>query len=126
MAQWRALAVALLFTSLCLGQPHTGGGSSGSGVTPSSPCGDASHALSWTGSAYGCQAITGTAAAGGSSGQIQWNNATALAGVSGWTTNGTTTLTGGATSILDLSAMAATGLKVPTGAGLAPTVRSEE
>jgi hypothetical protein len=42
----------------------------------------------------------GSATPGGSSGQIQWNNASALGGVSGWTTNGSTTLTGGSTSIL--------------------------
>lgn len=56
-------------------------------------CGDATHALSYsTGThAFGCQAITATAAAGGSSGQVQWNNSTALGGISNLTTTGTVT-----------------------------------
>lgn len=88
--------------------------SSGGGVNaPGSACGDASHALGWTGSAFNCQSITGSAAAGGSPGQLQWNNAGALAGILDFTTNGTTTLTGGAASILDLSAMVVANLKLP-------------
>ena len=78
-------------------------------------CGDSSHALSFaTSTGLGCQSITATAAAGGSSGQIQWNNSTALGGISSWTTNGTTTITSGSSGVLDLSAMApASGLKIP-------------
>lgn len=57
-----------------------GGGSGGSGIIPSAVCGDASHALAWNGAAYFCQAITGTAAAGGLNGQAQWNNTGALDG----------------------------------------------
>ena len=60
-------------------------------------------------------AAAGTAAAGGSSGQLQWNNSTVLGGVTIWSTNGTTTITGAATGILDLSAAAM--LKVPVVAG---------
>lgn len=73
-------------------------------------CGDATHALNYSTSThnFGCQAITATAAAGGSSGQVQWNNTGGLAGITGWTTNGTTTLTMNATGILDLSAATAT------------------
>jgi hypothetical protein len=52
----------------------------GAGGTPSSACGDSSHALGWTGSAYSCQAITGSSSAGGASGQLQYNNAGALGG----------------------------------------------
>jgi hypothetical protein len=56
-------------------------------------CGDSTHALSYsTGThAFGCQAITASAAAGGSSGQVQWNNSTALGGIANLTTNGTVT-----------------------------------
>lgn len=32
----------------------------GGGVTPTSTCGDSTHALGWTGSAYNCQNVTGT------------------------------------------------------------------
>lgn len=39
---------------------------------------------------------------GGSSGQLQFNNASAFGGISGWSSNGTTTITGGAGSILSL------------------------
>ncbi len=67
----------------------------------------------------------GSAAAGGSNTQIQWNNATALGGISSWTTNGTTTITGASTGVLDLSAMSVTaGLKFPSAAGAAPTADS--
>lgn len=57
------------------------------------------------GSSWG-QFTGASAAAGGSSGQLQWNNATALGGITGFTTNGTTTITGAASSILDLHAAA--------------------
>jgi len=44
-------------------------------------CGDSTHALSHTAvSGWACQAITGSAAAGGSNTQVQFNSATALAG----------------------------------------------
>lgn len=55
-----------------------------------------------------------SAAAGGANTQLQWNNATALGGVTQWTTNGTTTLTGSSTGILDLTAMPTANLKFPT------------
>ena len=58
-------------------------GSGGSGVLPQSSCGDSTHALSWNGSGYGCQAITASAAPGGTSGQLQYNNAGALGGTGG-------------------------------------------
>lgn len=64
----------------------------------------------------------GSGTPGGSTTQLQYNNAGAFGGISGWTTNGTTTITGGGSSILDLSAMSVTaGLKLPTAAGAAPT-----
>lgn len=67
-------------------------------------CGDSTHALGYAPGTPGftCQAITGSAAAGGSDTQIQFNSSTALGGISKWTTNGTTTINGIATSILDL------------------------
>jgi len=103
--------VAITYTAV---NPLVSKGSGGGGTNPSSPCGDTSHALGWTGSAYDCQAITGSASAGGSSGQLQWNNSAALGGTSGWTTNGTTTITGGATSIFDISALTTSNIKWPS------------
>lgn len=44
---------------------------------------------------------------GGSNGQLQFNNAGAFGGVSGWTSNGSTIITGGAGSILSLDTGAA-------------------
>ena len=70
-----------------------------------SNCGDSTHAVSFSSGTWGCQAISATATAGGSNGNIQYNNSTAIGGISGWNTNGTTTLTAGATSILDMHAM---------------------
>lgn len=78
-----------------------------------------------------CRFVTGTgwgtfsggsAAAGGATTQVQYNNAGALAGIAQWTTNGTTTITGGATSVLNISAASLTvGFQIPTGVGAAPT-----
>lgn len=87
-------------------------------------CGDSTHALAYSTSThtFSCQAITGSASAGGSSGQIQWNNSTALAGMADWTFDGSHTITGGASGLLNLSAMSATaGFKPPSAAGAAPT-----
>jgi hypothetical protein len=51
---------------------------------------------------------------GGSTTQVQYNNAGAFGGISGFTTNGTTTLSGGATSVLDLhAANSAAGILLP-------------
>jgi hypothetical protein len=87
-----------------------------------SSCGDSTHALSYTSHAWGCQAITATATAGGSNTQLQYNNSTSLGGVSSWTTNGSTTLTGGSGAIFDLSAGSSTvGFKPPSAAGAVPT-----
>lgn len=81
-----ALAIAaLLATSAAHASSWIGGG----GVVPSSTCGDSSHALAWNGTAFTCQAITGSAAAGGSDTQLQRNNGGALGGISGATTDGT-------------------------------------
>lgn len=91
------------------------GGGGGGGTVPSSPCGDATHALNWNGSAFGCQAITGAAAAGGGVNTIQYNQAGAIGGISQFTSNGTTTITGSATAVLDLHAAPATGLFLPGG-----------
>lgn len=81
-----------------------------------SNCGDSSHGLAWSTTAgFSCQSITGTAAAGGSNTQLQYNNSTALGGISGWTTNGNTTLTAGATSLFDMSSATNTAaFKLPT------------
>src|SRR6185312_479134 len=88
-------------------------------INGGSSCGDATHGLKYdaTTQLLGCQAITGSAAAGGSSGQLQWNNSTALGGISGFTTNGTTTVTGGSTSIIDMSGASGGALKIPSYAG---------
>ena len=74
----------------------------------------------YTGSIWGTYPA-GAATAGGSNTQLQYNSSTALAGISQWTTNGTTTITGSSTSVMDLSASSATaGLKIPSAAGAAP------
>lgn len=74
----------------------------------------------YTGSVWGTYPA-GSATAGGSDTQLQYNNATALGGITQWTSNGTTTITGSATSILNLSAAGpTTGLKIPTAAGASP------
>lgn len=116
------LAGLFLLTGMAFGQGQFSGGGNGNGVTPGAACGDATHALAWTGSAFVCQAITGSAAAGGSTTQVQFNNAGAFGGIAQFTTNGTTTITGGATAVFDMSAAPVlTGLKFPLGAGAAPT-----
>ena len=53
-------------------------------------CSGASNALQWTsGTGFGCGSITGTAATpGGSTGQVQYNNAGAFAAAPGFTFNG--------------------------------------
>jgi hypothetical protein len=102
------LVFILGIASLCCGQVNTGGG----GGTPGSNCGDSSHALGWNG-AFTCQAITGTSTAGGSTTQLQFNSAAALGGISQWTTNGTTTITGSATSVFDLHLAGVGGLVLP-------------
>lgn len=78
-----------------------------------------------------CRFVTGTgwgtfsggsAAAGGATTQVQYNNAGALGGIAQWTTNGTTTLTAGATGVLNISGASLTGgFQIPTGVGAAPT-----
>lgn len=63
-----------------------------------------------------------TATAGGADTQLQYNNATALGGISQFTTNGTTTITGSATAVFNMgSASVTAGLKIPIAAGAAPT-----
>lgn len=80
-------------------------------------CGDATHAISYNTSthAIGCQAITATATAGGTSGQLQYNNATALGGTVDFTWNGTHTLAMGASGVLDLHSGSAASLLLPGG-----------
>jgi len=109
MAKSIILSLVLFAASLAWGQSSITGG----GTIPTSVCNDSTHALGWTGAAYICNAITGSAAAGGSNTQVQWNNATALGGITQWTTNGTTTLTGSGTAILDVSALTLANLKLP-------------
>lgn len=87
-----ATSLALGFSILVAACGHPANGQpvlTGGGATPSTSCGDSSHALGWTGSAYNCQGITGSAAAGGSNTQVQYNNSAALAGISGVTSDGT-------------------------------------
>jgi len=58
-----------------------------------SNCGSSTQALSWsTTTGFGCQSITGSASAGGSNTQIQYNNSTALGGITNFTSNGTNPL----------------------------------
>lgn len=78
-----------------------------------STCGDSSHGVGYDGTNFTCQAITGTALAGGSNTQLQYNNATALGGIPDFTWNGTHTLASGASGILDLHAAATAGLLLP-------------
>jgi hypothetical protein len=63
-------------------------------------CGDSSHALSYntTTHVFACQSITGSAAAGGSNTQVQYNNTGGLSGITNMTSDGTnvTKLTAGA------------------------------
>src|SRR5262249_26984185 len=95
-------------------------------INSGSSCGDATHALSYsvTTHLFGCQAITVSAAAGGSNTQLQYNNAAALGGISGWTTNGTTTLTGGASSIFDVSALSTANVLFPSLNATLPLISS--
>jgi hypothetical protein len=51
---------------------------------------------------------------GGSAGQLQYNN-TVFGGISQWTTNGTTTLTGSSTSVFNVSAASAANVELPAG-----------
>ncbi len=78
-----------------------------------STCGDATHAVSYDGTNFGCQAITATATAGGSNGQLQYNNSSALGGTADFSWNGTHTLASGASGILDLHLAATSGLLLP-------------
>jgi hypothetical protein len=71
-----ALSLALVVAPALASNIGGGGG----GTVPGSTCGDATHAIGWNGSAYTCQAITGSATPGGASGQLQYNNAGALGG----------------------------------------------
>lgn len=100
-----------LFCTAASAQLYPGGGA---GITPTASCGDASHALNWNGSAYGCQSITGSAAAGGSTTQFQYNNGGSLGGNPDWTFNGTHTSAIGASGIFDMSAMSVANLKFPS------------
>jgi hypothetical protein len=81
-------------------------------------CGDSSHALAYSTSThtFSCQAITGSAAAGGSNTQVQYNNGGSLGGITNMTSNGTdvTKLTAGA-GPFDLSAATITKLRVAGG-----------
>ena len=66
----------------------------------------------YSGSAWGTYS-GGSASAGGANTQVQYNNAGALGGIGQWTTNGTTTLVGGATGVLDLHSVAVANLTLP-------------
>jgi hypothetical protein len=81
-------------------------------------CGDSSHALAYSTSThtYSCQSITGSAAAGGSNTQVQYNNAGGLSGIANMTSDGTnvTKLTAGA-GPFDLTNATRTALRVAAG-----------
>jgi hypothetical protein len=62
--------------------------------------------------------ITTPATPGGSTTQLQYNNAGAFGGISGWTTNGTTALTGGASTTLAVGST----ITVGVGATNAPSI----
>lgn len=69
----------------------------------------------YSGGAFNVTCTGGAANPGGSSTQVQFNSGgTAFGGITQWTSNGTTTLAGGATGVLDLSALATTGVIFPT------------
>lgn len=108
------LGSILFAVGLASAQGGQFGNGAGSGVVPGASCGDATHASGWNGSAWFCQAITGAAAAGGSVNTLQWNNAGALGGITQWTTNGTTSLIGSSTAILNLGALPIANLTFPT------------
>lgn len=60
-----------------------------------------------------CTGVAGNP--GGSAGQLQFNSAgTAFAGITQWTTNGTTTITGGTTGVLNLGSLTTANLVFPT------------
>lgn len=113
---------SLVFMSVAHAQTVPGGG----GGTPTLVCGDASHALGWTGSAWACQPITGgTATAGAPNLSVQYNLGGAITGVTGATSDGTSLILGdgnakftGATSGTMILKAPATGggtITAPTG-----------
>jgi hypothetical protein len=80
----------------------TAGSAVPTAVTLPACAADGSHALTYPAHVPTCTAITGSAAAGGADTQLQFNSATALGGITKWTSNGTTTINGIATAILDM------------------------
>jgi hypothetical protein len=86
----KGLLLAFSFLALAISASAQTVPGGGGGITPTSNCADASHACGFTNGAWYSQAITGgTAAAGGSNTQLQYNQAGALAGITGVTSNGT-------------------------------------
>jgi hypothetical protein len=86
-------------------------------INGGSSCGDSSHATSYNATThlFGCQSITGAGTPGGASGTVQYNNSSVFGGITDWTTNGTTTLTGASGAVLDMNA--ASSLRIPNAAG---------
>ena len=92
-------ALPILTASNTVGYYQINGGSN---------CGDSTHALSYSQSTHliGCQSITATASAGGSNGQIQYNNSSAIGG---FTAGGDVTF-----SVPNFTVVGVNGTTVPT------------
>lgn len=86
-AIWLALS---LLSVPAMSQQQVGGG----GANLPQNCGDSGHALGTSGGVGYCQGITGSAAAGGSTTQMQYNLGGGIAGVTGATSNGTDLILG--------------------------------
>ncbi len=93
----------------------------GGGAIPSAACGNSGNAVGWNGSAWYCQAITGgSAGAGGSNTQVQYNQGGAIQGISGQTTDGTNSIFANNTFRLTGLTSGTTIVKAPaTGGGTA-------
>lgn len=86
-AIWLALS---LLSVPAMSQQQVGGG----GANLPQNCGDSGHALGTSGGVGYCQGITGSAAAGGSTTQMQYNLGGGIAGITGATSNGTDLILG--------------------------------
>lgn len=87
------------------------GGTIAFASTPTGSCLATQTASDPSGDLYACNTsvlpavwvkVGPNSSAGGSNAQLQFNNSTAFGGISDWTTNGTTTINGIASSVLDL------------------------
>jgi hypothetical protein len=130
------LLALLVITVACQAQIVNNGGNGGAGVVfvTSDPSGACTNQTTGqfnylNGKLWNCVAGTwtqtnpsaGSGAPGGGNGTLQFNSSSSFGGVAQWSSNGTTTLTGSATAILNLSAMPVlTGLSLPQAAGAIP------